>query len=81
MGKIVTKQINLNFDRRKTLWKSTIAFNFRIVDGHIEFKYNRSCKNYHILFNVGTSNLETRNIRLVNTNHSPLLPFGDAAVP
>ena len=42
---------------------------------------SRSCKNYHILFNVGTSNLETRNIRLVNTNHSPLLPFGDAAVP
>ena len=40
-----------------------------------------SCKHYHILFNMGTSSLETRNIKLVNRNHSPLLAFGDAAVP
>jgi hypothetical protein len=26
----------------------------------------RSCKNDHIIFNVGTPNLEARNIRLVN---------------
>jgi len=37
--KIVTKLINLNFDRRKTLRKSTITFNYRIVDGHIEFPF------------------------------------------
>jgi hypothetical protein len=39
MGKIVAKQIDLNFDRRKTLRESTITFNYRIVDGHIEFLY------------------------------------------
>ena len=27
---------------------------------------SRSCKNYHIKFNVGTPSLEARNIRLVN---------------
>jgi hypothetical protein len=27
---------------------------------------SRSCKNYHIVFNVGTPSLEARNIRLVN---------------
>ena len=27
---------------------------------------SRSCKNYHIIFNVGTPSLEARNIRLVN---------------
>jgi hypothetical protein len=78
-----------------------ITFNFRIIDGHIEFPYHklffdkrsikleaavtwlkiklnmmniildlslisRSCKNDHIIFNVGTPSLETRNIRLVN---------------
>jgi hypothetical protein len=38
MAKIFTKQHNdLNFGRRKTLWKSTITFNDRIDDGHIEF--------------------------------------------
>jgi hypothetical protein len=26
----------------------------------------RGCKNYHIIFNVGTPSLEVRNIRLVN---------------
>jgi len=44
MGKIVTKHIDLNFDRRKTLRKSTIPFNYRIVDGHLEFPY------YMVLF-------------------------------
>ena len=40
MVKIVTKQHNdLNFGRRKTLRKSTITFNDRIDDGHIEFLY------------------------------------------
>jgi hypothetical protein len=38
MAKIVAKQHNdLNFGRWKTLWKSTITFNDRIDDGHIEF--------------------------------------------
>jgi hypothetical protein len=41
MSKIVTKQKYLNFDRRKTLRKRTITFNFRIIDGHIEFPYSR----------------------------------------
>ena len=41
MSKIVTKQKYLNFDRRKTLRKKTITFNFRIIDGHIEFPYYR----------------------------------------
>ena len=27
---------------------------------------SRSCKNVHIIFNVGTPSLEARNIRLVN---------------
>ena len=27
---------------------------------------SRSCKNDHIIFNVGTASLEARNIRLVN---------------
>ena len=39
MGKIVAKQIDFNFDRIKTLRKSTITFNSRIVDRHIEFPY------------------------------------------
>jgi hypothetical protein len=39
MSKIVTKQNYLNFDRRKTLREKTITFNFRIIDGHIEFPY------------------------------------------
>jgi hypothetical protein len=39
MSKIFTKQKYLNFDRRKTLRKSTITFNFRISDGHIEIPY------------------------------------------
>jgi hypothetical protein len=39
MGEIAIKQIYLNFDRRKTLRKSTITFNYRIVDGHLEFPY------------------------------------------
>ena len=34
MSKIVRKQKYLNFNRRKT-------FNFRIIDGHIEFPYYR----------------------------------------
>ena len=34
MAKIVKKQKGLNFDRRKTLRKSTITFNYRITDGH-----------------------------------------------
>jgi hypothetical protein len=38
MARIVTKQQNgLNFGRRKTLWKSTLIFNYRIIDGYIEF--------------------------------------------
>ena len=41
MSKIVTKQKYLNFDRRKTLRKLKITFNFRIIDGHIEFRYYR----------------------------------------
>ena len=40
MAKIVTKQNDLNFDRRKTLRKSIITFNYRIVDGHIEIPYS-----------------------------------------
>ena len=39
MSKIVTKQKDLNFGRRKTLRKYTITFNFRIIDGHVEFPY------------------------------------------
>ena len=39
MSKIVTKQKYLNFDGRKTLRKSTITFNSRIIDGHIEIPY------------------------------------------
>jgi hypothetical protein len=39
MSKIVTNQKDLNFGRRKTLRKSTIAFNYRIIDGHIEIPY------------------------------------------
>jgi hypothetical protein len=31
---------------------------------------SRSCKNDHIIFNVGTPSLEARNIRLVNIIHS-----------
>ena len=27
---------------------------------------SQSCKNYHIIFNVGTPSLEAKNIRLVN---------------
>jgi hypothetical protein len=38
MARIVTKQQNgLNFGRRKTLWKSSLIFNYRIIDGYIEF--------------------------------------------
>jgi hypothetical protein len=38
MAEIVTNQQNdLIFSRRKTLHKSTIAFNSRIVDRYIEF--------------------------------------------
>jgi hypothetical protein len=33
------QNFNFNFDRRKTLRKSTITFNSRIVDRHIEFPY------------------------------------------
>jgi hypothetical protein len=32
----------------------------------VMFLISRSCKNDHIIFNVGTPNLEARNIRLVN---------------
>ena len=39
MDKIVTKQIDLNFDQRKTLRKSAITFNHRIVDEHIELPH------------------------------------------
>jgi hypothetical protein len=39
MSEIVTKQKDFNFDRRKTLRKSTLTFNFRIIDGHIEIRY------------------------------------------
>jgi hypothetical protein len=39
MSKIVTKQKDLNFDRSKTLRKSAISFNFRIIDGHIEIPH------------------------------------------
>ena len=39
MAKIIIKQNDVNFDRRKTLGKSTITFNYRIVDGHFEFPY------------------------------------------
>ena len=39
MGKIVTKQIDVDFNKRKTLQKSTITFNHRIVDGQIEFPH------------------------------------------
>ena len=39
MAKIVTNKHNdLNFDRRKTLRKSTITFNDRIDDGHVKFQ-------------------------------------------
>ena len=56
MGEMAIKQIYLNFDRRKTLRKSTITFNYRIVDGHIEFPY------YMLLFdksNKQSTKLET----------------------
>ena len=39
MSKIVTKQKDFNFDKRKTLWKYIITSNFRIIDGNIEFPY------------------------------------------
>ena len=40
MSKFERKQQNyLYFSRRKTLRKETITFNFRIIDGHIEFPY------------------------------------------
>jgi hypothetical protein len=39
MAKIVTNKHNdLNFDRRKTLRKSTITFNDWIDDGHVKFQ-------------------------------------------
>jgi hypothetical protein len=41
MSKIDKKQKYLNFDRIKTLRKKTITFNFRNIDGHIEFPYYR----------------------------------------
>lgn len=49
MAKIVTKQQNdLIFGRKKTLCKSTIAFNSRIVDRYIEFQ------RYILLFDKST---------------------------
>ena len=39
MTKIVTKQNSLSFDRRKTLRKSTITFNYRIIDGHVDVPF------------------------------------------
>jgi len=39
MSKIVKKQKGLNFDRRKTLRKSTITFNYRITDGHVDVPF------------------------------------------
>ena len=39
MSKIVTKQKDLNLDRSETLRKSTISFNLRIIDAHIEIPY------------------------------------------
>ena len=56
MSKIVTKQKYLNFDRRKTLRKWTITFNFRIIDGHIEFPY---CRLFFDKFNKQSIKLET----------------------
>jgi hypothetical protein len=52
MAKIVTKQQNdLFFGRRKTLHKSTIAFNSPIVDRYIEFQ------KYILLFDKSTKGL------------------------
>jgi len=56
MGKVVTKQNDLNFDRRKTLRKSTITFNYRIVDGHIAFPY---CMLLFDKFNKSYTKLKT----------------------
>ena len=58
--------------------KLKVIVYFRKVFHWSKFKYfcfvtildmsliSRSCKNYHIKFNVGTMSLEARNIRLVN---------------
>ena len=35
----VSLHLDLNFNNIKTLQKSTVTFNYRIVDGHIEFPY------------------------------------------
>ena len=52
MAEIVTNQQNdLIFGRRKTLYKSTIAFNSRIVDRYIEFQ------KYILLFDKSTKEL------------------------
>jgi hypothetical protein len=59
-------------------WKLKVIVYFRKVFLLSKFKYlcfvtildmsliSRSCKNDHIIFNVGTPSLEVRNIRLVN---------------
>jgi len=71
MAKILTEQQNdLNFDRRKTLRKSTITFNYRIVDGHIEFpycmllfdKFNKSYTKLKTAVTWSKSNLNIMNI-------------------
>ena len=60
------------------IWKLKVIVYFRKVFLLSKFKYfcfvtilnmsliSRSCKNVHIIFNVGTPSLEARNIRLVN---------------
>jgi hypothetical protein len=39
MSKIVTKQKDLNFGKRKSLRKYIMTCNFRIIDGNIELPY------------------------------------------
>jgi hypothetical protein len=43
-----------------------VLFSFKFT----HFLNLRACKNYHIIINVGTSSLEDRNIRFVNSNLS-----------
>ena len=84
MGEMAIKQIYLNFDRRKTLRKSTITFNYRIVDGHIEFPY------YMLLFdksNKQSTKLETAgtwsksNLNIMNIYEEKYHQFLDMDYP
>jgi hypothetical protein len=67
-----TKQINNKNKTQKLLFISAKFFfcqnsNIFVLERFLDMSLiSRSCKNDHIIFNVGTPSLEARNIRLVN---------------